>query len=55
MALAAVKSASFIADDHDGKPVFLARNAWHLDNAVEQWPEIRFLDTLESASEQAAA
>ena len=32
-----------IADDHDGAPVFLARNAWHLDRAAEDWPDVRFL------------
>ncbi|MBI1216486.1 MAG: peptide chain release factor 3 [Alphaproteobacteria bacterium] len=36
-----------IAEDHDGRPVFLARNAWHLDNANENWPDIRFLATKE--------
>ena len=38
-----------IAEDHDGQPVFLARNAWHLDNANENWPKIRFLATKEQA------
>ncbi|MFH1158738.1 MAG: peptide chain release factor 3 [Pseudomonadota bacterium] len=38
-----------IADDHDGHPVFLARNAWHLGNAVENWPQVRFLATKEQA------
>ena len=47
------KNSSAIADDHDGTPVFLARNAWHLDNAAEEWPDIRFLKTLESAPETA--
>ena len=36
-----------IADDHDKVPVFIARNAWHLDNAGKEWPEIRFLKTKE--------
>jgi peptide chain release factor 3 len=49
------KNPTAIADDHDGTPVFLARNAWHLDNAAEEWPDIRFLKTLESAPEMAAA
>jgi len=49
------KNATAIADDHDGTPVFLARNAWHLDNAAEEWPDIRFLKTLESSPELAAA
>jgi len=34
-----------MADDHDGEPVFLARNAWHLTHTAEQWPQIRFLKT----------
>ena len=32
-----------IADDHDGQPVFLARNAWHLDTSIQNWPDITFL------------
>ena len=36
-----------IADDHRGHPVFLARNAWHLDRAQEDWPDIRFVNTKE--------
>uniref|UniRef100_UPI0030B9244C EF-Tu/IF-2/RF-3 family GTPase n=1 Tax=Candidatus Magnetaquicoccus inordinatus TaxID=2496818 RepID=UPI0030B9244C len=32
-----------LAHDHDGCPVFLARNAWRLDNAIKEWPGIRFL------------
>ena len=36
-----------IADDHDGMPVFLARSAWHLNRAVEDWPDIVFLKTKE--------
>ena len=39
-----------IADDHDGHPVFLARNAWHLDNANENWPQVRFLSTKEQTA-----
>jgi len=39
-----------IAEDHDNHPVFLARNAWHLDNAIENWPDIRFLATKEQVS-----
>ncbi len=31
-----------IANDHVGSPVYLARNAWHLDRGVENWPDIRF-------------
>ena len=36
-----------IADDHDDAPVFLARNAWHLNRAEEDHPEIKFLKTRE--------
>ncbi len=39
-----------IAEDHDGHPVFLARNAWHLDNANENWPQIKFLATKEQTA-----
>ncbi|OHC74240.1 MAG: peptide chain release factor 3 [Rhodospirillales bacterium RIFCSPLOWO2_12_FULL_58_28] len=40
-------NSAAIADDHDGAPVFMARNAWHLDQAGKDWPEIRFLKTKE--------
>ena len=33
--------------DHDGEPVFLARNAWHLNKAMEDWPELQFMKTRE--------
>ncbi|MBF0622588.1 MAG: peptide chain release factor 3 [Magnetococcales bacterium] len=36
-----------IAADHDDQPVFLSRNAWHLDTTIEEWPDIRFLKTKE--------
>jgi peptide chain release factor 3 len=36
---------SAIADDHDGQPVFMARNAWHLDDTTKNWPKIRLLKT----------
>ena len=32
-----------MAHDHDQAPVFLARNAWRLENAIKEWPTIRFL------------
>ncbi|PPR62619.1 MAG: Peptide chain release factor 3 [Alphaproteobacteria bacterium MarineAlpha4_Bin2] len=41
---------SAIAEDHDGAPVFLARNAWHLDTAEKEWPEIKFLKTKEQTA-----
>ncbi|MGE0733466.1 MAG: peptide chain release factor 3 [Alphaproteobacteria bacterium] len=36
-----------IAEDHTGRVVFLARNAWHLDNAEKEWPDVKFLKTRE--------
>ena len=36
-----------MAEDHAGQPVFLARNAWALGKAEEDWPDIRFLKTRE--------
>ena len=36
-----------IATDHNGLPVFLARNAWHLDSATERAPDVRLLKTRE--------
>lgn len=34
-----------IANDHDGDPVFLARNAWHLQDSQDKNPEILFRTT----------
>ncbi len=36
-----------MAEDHNGSPVFLARNAWHLKSTGEDWPDVRFLKTKE--------
>ncbi|MEZ5813349.1 MAG: peptide chain release factor 3 [Alphaproteobacteria bacterium] len=36
---------SAIANDHDGDPVFLARNAWHLNDAEDKNPNISFKAT----------
>ena len=36
-----------IAYDHDGELVFLARNAWHLNKAKEDFPQIEFMTTRE--------
>ncbi|WNJ98136.1 peptide chain release factor 3 [Thalassospiraceae bacterium LMO-JJ14] len=33
--------------DHDGEPVFLARNAWHLNKATDDWPDLQFMKTRE--------
>lgn len=34
-----------IATDHDGDPVFMARNAWHLNDTQDKNPDIRFEKT----------
>lgn len=34
-----------IAQDHDDDPVFMARNAWHLQDAEEKFKDIRFTAT----------
>ena len=31
-----------IAFDHDEDPVFLARNAWHLDDMADKYPNLTF-------------
>ena len=36
---------SSIAHDHDGDPVFLARNSWHLSDAQDKNKEIKFAAT----------
>ncbi len=36
-------NGSTMATDHDGAPVFLARNAWHLGKAEEDFPDIKLL------------
>ncbi|MEO5366393.1 MAG: peptide chain release factor 3 [Magnetococcus sp. WYHC-3] len=38
---------SAMADDYEGAPVFLARNAWHLQTTLQEWPALRFLATKE--------
>ena len=38
-----------LADDHTGATVFLARNAWHLERAEKDYPELRFLKVKEQA------
>ena len=38
-----------LAEDRDGRLVFLARNAWELDNIAKRYPEIIFRDTCELA------
>ncbi len=43
------KNPSASAEDHDGVPVFLARNAWDLRTTIEEWPAIRFKETREQS------
>ena len=30
-----------MAEDHNGSPVFLARNSWHLKTTGEEWPDLK--------------
>jgi len=43
-------NGSALADDHDGSPVFLARNAWHLERTAKDFPDIRFKKTKEQVA-----
>jgi peptide chain release factor 3 len=38
-----------VAEDHDGAPVFLARNAWELNTILKEWPALKFTATREQA------
>jgi len=44
-----IKNPSASAEDHDGVPVFLARNAWDLRTTIEEWPSLRFTETREQS------
>jgi peptide chain release factor 3 len=41
------ENEAYVADDYSGAPVFLARNAWHLETTEKEWPGLRFLKTRE--------
>jgi peptide chain release factor 3 len=41
------RNSSALAEDHDGVPVFLARNGWDLRTTIDEWPHIRFHATRE--------
>ncbi len=41
------ENEGYLADDHTGTPVFLARNSWHLETTERDWPKIRLLKTRE--------
>ncbi len=39
-----------LAEDRDGRPVFLARNAWDLDNIAKRYSAVHFRDVCEMAT-----
>ncbi|MDP8914612.1 MAG: peptide chain release factor 3, partial [Pseudomonadota bacterium] len=41
------ENRSALAEDRDGRLVFLARNSWELDNIARRYPAISFRDTCE--------
>ena len=41
------RNGAALAEDHDGVPVFLARNAWDLRTTIEEWQALRFGATRE--------
>ena len=40
---------SALAEDHDGVPVFLARNAWDLRTTIHDWPQVKFRESREQS------
>lgn len=42
-----VGNEGYLAVDHEKTPVFLARNAWHLETTEKDWPDLRFVKTKE--------
>jgi peptide chain release factor 3 len=44
------ENRGMLAEDRDGRLVFLARNPWDLDNTRKRYPAIEFRDTCELAS-----
>jgi len=38
---------SSVAEDRDGAPVYLARNAWDLNRTIDDWPRLQFLNARE--------
>lgn len=38
---------SSVAEDRDGVLVYLARNSWALDQAIQDWPDLQFSDVRE--------
>ncbi|MBF0427285.1 MAG: peptide chain release factor 3 [Magnetococcales bacterium] len=43
-------SQAEMAEDYDGAPVFLARNAWRLEDAIKEWSGIRFMKVREGTT-----
>ncbi len=43
------RNSNAFAEDHDGVPVFLARNDWDLRRTIEEYPSIRFKETREQS------
>ncbi|WP_374764633.1 peptide chain release factor 3 [Yunchengibacter salinarum] len=41
------RNRTALAHDHTGAPVYLARNQWHLDKAMDDFPELHFLKAKE--------
>jgi peptide chain release factor 3 len=41
------ENEGYLASDHTKTPVFLARNAWHLETTEKDWPALRFMKTKE--------
>jgi len=39
----------YVADDHTGAPVFLARSDWYLEHAADDFPGVRFAATRDAA------
>jgi len=42
-------SSSTLAEDHDGVPVFLARNSWDLRRTMDDWPQVKFRESREQS------
>lgn len=42
-------------EDHDGAPVFLARNSWALSRAQQDFPAVRFKKTREQNTSDSGA
>jgi peptide chain release factor 3 len=43
------ENGASMAEDHTGRPVFLARNDWHLERTAKDFPSLRFCKTREQS------